>query len=383
MSARTVRFADLLTRPAEFAPLPAPDSPTTQLETISDTSDTGSEASDTEAHTAGIGPVPVVDAAPPPPAPANAAAPLTATALLPVAPSALPPATSSGGTAAADAPPLLAGEGAAPPGSQQPLLSAPDAPPQPPLALPPAGAAATTPLPPTPPAPPAMGSPFNLPGLGEVFPVPPTNLPGFSIVPLAEAGAAAAALAGSTQALNLPGVTPLQDGSRLVAAPAAAVSLARVSQPCFAALTGEPHRRAMHAALRAASHVVKRPEAEEGYAQLAQAVRGLQEADVGACDATLSATLSSVAQLLSKRRAAATAQEATELTYLQHAQEFRAMKQDLQALAGVLRVDAQSVEEARRRRTATQAKLSPPLLDGVYALGRYLQQIEVTAKRLN
>ena len=58
------------------------------------------------------------------------------------------------------------------------------------------------------------------------------------------------------------------------------------------------------------------------------------------------------------------------------------MKQDLQALAGVLRIDAQAVEEARRRKAAAQAKLSAPLMDGVHALGRSLQQLEVIASRI-
>jgi len=227
----------------------------------------------------------------------------------------------------------------------------------------------------------APGAAFNYPGLETAFPVAPSSLPGFSVVPLGEAGVAAAALAGPAR-VNLPGVTPLQDGSSLVAVPAPAVSLARISQPCFAALRGAAHRGALQTALRAAGRVVKQPDAEDGYAQLQQALQLLQEGNVGACDPTLAAALGAVTQLLAKRRALATAQEAVELTYLQHAQEFRALKQDLQALAAVLRLDAQAVEAARQKRARAQAKLGGPLLDGVQTLGRYLQQLDLIAARL-
>ena len=247
---------------------------------------------------------------------------------------------------------------------------------------PPSALAPTTipPLPAT--AAPAVGSIFNLPGLEDAFPMVPSNLPGFSVVPLPDAGLAAAALAGSAK-VAVPGVTPLQDGSTLVAVPAPAVSLARLSQPCYVALAGEARRRVLRAALRAASRIVKRPDAEESYAQLAQALATLQQADVGACDATLAAAVTSVTQLLQKRRASTTAREAVELTYRQHAQEFRAMKQDLTAMTAVLRIDAQAVDDARRRDAAAQTKLSRPLLDGVSTLGRYLQQLEVIGAHLN
>jgi len=58
------------------------------------------------------------------------------------------------------------------------------------------------------------------------------------------------------------------------------------------------------------------------------------------------------------------------------------MKQDLTAMTAVLRVDAQAVDDARRREAAAQTKLSRPLLDGVGTLGRYLQQLEVIGAHL-
>jgi len=376
---RAVKFADLLTQPAEFAPLPAAASPSSQFETISDTSSDGTPA---EAEA----PVPVVLPVAPGPEPSSAASPdlpgppaLAAPLPDPAAPAdlAVPPESPVPDLAApaavplASLPPDLAAPAAAPLASV--ALSGPS------LAGLPAPPATLPPLPDLPAA--APGAAFNYPGLETAFPVAPSSLPGFSVVPLGEAGVAAAALAGPAR-VNLPGVTPLQDGSSLVAVPAPAVSLARISQPCFAALRGAAHRGALQTALRAAGRVVKQPDAEDGYAQLQQALQLLQEGNVGACDPTLAAALGAVTQLLAKRRALATAQEAVELTYLQHAQEFRALKQDLQALAAVLRLDAQAVEAARQKRARAQAKLGGPLLDGVQTLGRYLQQLDLIAARL-
>ena len=373
---RAVKFADLLTQPAEFAPLPAAASPSSQFETISDTSSDGTPA---EAEA----PVPVVLPVAPGPEPSSAASPdLPGPPALaaPLPDPAAPPAD------LAVPPESPVPDLAAPPESPVPDLAAPAAAPLasvalsgPSLAGLPAPPATLPPLPDLPAA--APGAAFNYPGLETAFPVAPSSLPGFSVVPLGEAGVAAAALAGPAR-VNLPGVTPLQDGSSLVAVPAPAVSLARISQPCFAALRGAAHRGALQTALRAAGRVVKQPDAEDGYAQLQQALQLLQEGNVGACDPTLAAALGAVTQLLAKRRALATAQEAVELTYLQHAQEFRALKQDLQALAAVLRLDAQAVEAARQKRARAQAKLGGPLLDGVQTLGRYLQQLDLIAARL-
>jgi len=407
MVARTVKFSDLLTRPAEFAPLEAPESPETPLETISDTSedDSDDEVSGTTTAAASalsaalpvsseptaLKPVPSIPSLQPTSqpisfapgvlmsAPVVTAAPLMTPSLdvttpptssLSVTPDSMqsvPSMTSSLVSTVVEAPNAL------PPTQTNVAVSA----------LQDTTSSSITVIPALPDTDaPAFGSPFNLTGMNVVFPTVPTDLPGFKVLPINDVALAAAALAGGSQKLNLPGVTTLKDGSKLIAIPSQAMNLAKVSQPCFASLAGDAHLRALQSALKAASRIVKHPEAEDGYAQLMQAVSSLQASDIGSCDATLTATLGSVLQLLTKRRSLATAQDAVETTYKHHASEFRAMKQDMQALSSVLRIDAQAVDDAKRKRLASQAKLDPPLQDQVRTLGRYLQQLDVIASQL-
>lgn len=416
MSSRTVKFSDLLTRPVEFAPIEAPPSPSSQLDTLSTTESTSEEesvATDAPAESLPPSDVPSEPApnettpstAPSPALPSEskekdapqAAPPPTVAVASPEGPSAAPLEGTVGPTgSAAEQSPDPSPSGATGPRSPEatPDAAAPDgaqavAPPQvsaspPEVSAPPPSAQPVEPTP-VPPMPP-MGSPgsvFNFPGLQTTFPMQATALPGFSLVPASEAEEAARRLGLSVpKNFSVPSATRLPDGSVVLAAPTTAVSMARVSASCSQALSDPAARPMTDEVLRLIDAFRRNPTDDAATAKLAQALRAVEKSQMLACDPALAGALGEARTYFGKLQAVVGRKTSAELTYMKHAEEFRAMKKDLKALSDVVQADGQAVAAAREKTETYKKKHLPQAATSLYIVMSRLRQLRDLSERL-
>ena len=407
MSSRTVKFSDLLTRPVEFAPIEAPPSPSSQLDTLSTTESTSEEESvamDAPAETLPPSDVPSEPAPnetalkiPPSTAPSTAfdseskkkdapeaAPPPTVSVEAPEGPSAAPP---EGAVEQSPVPSPSGATGPSAPEAAPPQVSSslspetaspPDVSPPPPSAQP----AEPTPVPPLPP----MGSPgsvFNFPGLQTTFPMQATALPGFSLVPASEAEEAARRLGLAVpKNFSVPSATRLPDGSVVLAAPTTAVSMARVSASCSQALSDPAARPMTDEVLRLIDAFRRNPTDDAATAKLAQALRAVEKSQMLACDPALAGALGEARTYFGKLQAAVGRKTSSELTYMKHAEEFRAMKKDLKALSDVVQADGQAVAAAREKTESYKKKHLPQAARSLYVVMSRLRQLRDLSERL-
>lgn len=443
MSSRTVKFSDLLTRPAEFVPLDAPPSPSSQLDTLSTTdSDTEEESQSPEktAETSEATP-PSNDAQKPgtalkdapatvdpssptlPTAMANTSTPPSDTPPASTPPSDSPPATgTSSDPSPATVQPTIAGaQESEPPteeagpssstpspkitpmpadaqnatdaslrpspedmGSPTPSTTeaSPGVPTQP--SLPSMSQDAVPSAPPLPEAS-APGSVFNLPGLQTAFPMQPTSLQGFSVVALSEAEATARLLGLKTpKNFSVPSVSRLPDGSVILASPTTAVSMARISPSCSAALGGNAGTRPLTEETMGLVEKFRRaPNDDAVTSKLAEALRKLQKSDLPSCDPAFAAALSEARAFFGKLNEATSRKTAAELTYLKHVEEFRSMKKDLRALSDVVQADGKAVVAARDKVVAMRKKNLQEAGARLFTVSSKLQQLRDIASRLH
>jgi len=451
MSSRTVKFSDLLTRPMEFAPIEAPPSPSSQLDTLSSTDSSSEEepaaaAPDAPAETSLPSEAPMASTTTPDeaaPTSAPAADPKAAINVLKAAPATnvLPSDSEAEEVPKADAvpgnadgaPPLPGGspppaipEGLAEqtsavpttssqahavepapspdglqPGPQPPMAEAASSSPAPEItssappttasspapttASPPSQTQPTepTPIPPLPPAEGSPGSIFNLPGLQKAFPMRPTALPGFSLVSASEAEEAARRLGLQTpKNFSVPSATRLPDGSVVLAAPATAVSMARVSASCSAALSDPAARPLADEVLRLIDAFRRNPGDDTATAKLTEALRRVDKSQMLSCDPALAGAVGEARTFFGKLQAAVGHKTSAELTYMKHAEEFRAMKKDLKALSDVVHADGLAVTGARDKVEAFKKKRLPQAAASLYVITSRLRQLRDLSERL-
>ena len=427
MSSRTVRFSDILTSPFEFAPIQAPPSPSSQLETLSSTDSSSSDvtsggpspqaaadAPSTSQGLDGISPVALEPRtqstsdsalASSPQAPLAGSASDVASGLTPspVAPPAPllavePSSASSPEVAMASASSALASaavpetasssqEPPAPSIAPQAPLGPPEAlvPPRPSSALgsPPievAQAPAIQTVPPLPTGEPP-GSPFNLPGLEAAFPVKPTGLGGVSILSATEAAETTRRLGLRTD-LSVPRASRLADGSLLLSAPTTAVSLAHISASCAEALGSAATQQLVRQTLGLIAAFRHAPQDEGTAMRLAEALQALKRAQLQTCDAALGAAIEDARNTFGKLRLAAKQRTAAEMTHLRHAEEFRALKRDLRALGDVVRADAHNAAGAREKLVAFKRQALPKAATTLAFIAARLGQVQDLAQRV-
>ena len=402
MATRTVKFSDLLTRPAEFVPLDAPPSPSSLLETISSTVESDPDAD-----------------VPSQSAPPEAATNEEDVAASPASANQEDSAERTEGTegagsfparpASADVPKALevslrdgedaeAKVGDAADAQQQPVQAAvsSDASTSGSMSSAPLGAVSEAPPPDqqlperTPPSDvpdasdlEAPGSLFNLQGMQRVFPMQPTAIPGFSVVPAAEAPFAARSLGLAAKVdFRIPSATRLEGGAVLVAAPTGAVSLARLSEPCSKALQSVDVRPSISAVLELVRKFAPSTRDDMTTVALADALGRLQATGVLACDPVLEASMKDLRNFFGKLKASVERCRASELTYLRHADELAARKRDLQALVEVAKADAQLAKTARDKLEAARMKWLPSVVPELSAAARKLQLFARLAETL-
>ena len=410
MSSRTVKFSDLLTRPVEFAPIEAPPSPSSQLDTLSTTESTSEEESVAADAPAESLPPPNVPSEPAPnetapeSPPSTAAPPPTVSVAAPEGPSAAPLAETIGPTGSAaeqlpvsspsgatgPSPPEATPDAVAPEGAQavaspQVSSSPPPETASPPEVSPPLPSAQPlepTPVPPMPPTG-SPGSVFNLPGLQTTFPMRATALPGFSLVPASEAEEAARRLGLAVpKNFSVPSATRLPDGSVVLAAPTTAVSMARVSASCSQALSDPAARPMTDEVLRLIDAFRRNPTDDASTAKLAQALRAVEKSQMLACDPALAGALGEARTYFGKLQAAVGRKTSAELTYMKHAEEFRAMKKDLKALSDVVQADGQAVAAAREKTESYKKKHLPQAATSLHVVMSRLRQLRDLSERL-
>ena len=431
MADRTVKFSDLLTRPAEFAALEAPPSPSSQLETLSSSTASSDESDESDESTTPTTPTTPTAPSAMPGTPQDAmgareeesgtpdAEQPGVETTAPVAAANVQPAPTEPGSIALTEPteptesteptsgqgatpmPALAtaAEEAATPQPEATTPPQPDAttppepdattPPQPEETSPPTSApeaaAPSTPQPPAPELEPAggPGSVFNLQGLQAVFPMQPTAVPGFAVVPTAEAQAAARGLGlAAPLELRVPSATRLPGGAVLVAAPTAAVSLARLSAPCGTALAGADARSSLDEALALARRLLQDLAEETTALKLSDALSRLQRSGALACDPALEAVVRELRAFFGKLKTTVERRRAAELTQLRHADELRDRKRDLQALAEVVREDARAAAAARAKLEALRRERLPAVARELAAAARQLERLRALAEQL-
>ena len=220
-------------------------------------------------------------------------------------------------------------------------------------------------------------------GLQAVFPMQPTAVPGFAVVPTAEAQAAARGLGlAAPLELRVPSATRLPGGAVLVAAPTAAVSLARLSAPCGTALSGADARSSLDAALALARRLLQDPAEEATALQLGDALSRLQRSGALACDPALEAAVRELRAFFGKLKTTVERRRAAELTQLRHADELRDRKRDLQALAEVVREDARAAAAARAKLEALRRERLPAVTHELAAAARRLERLRALAEQL-
>jgi len=130
----------------------------------------------------------------------------------------------------------------------------------------------------------------------------------------------------------------------------------------------------------AARAVEKQPSSREAGLALRQA---LSDFVPGACDPGLAAAAGRAAGLLARRDAADRAAARAEVAYAQRAEQFRALKKDLRALASTLQLDVQTVEAARRKQREVEQRTAEDLVSAAASLASRLSKLDVIAGRLS
>ena len=238
---------------------------------------------------------------------------------------------------------------------------------------------------PVPPLPEASkpGSIFNMAGLQQAFPMPPTSLPGFSIVSAAEAEETVRRLGLKTpQNFSVPSATRLPDGSVILAAPTTAVSMARINASCSAALSSPSTRPLVDGTLTLIDKFRGNPNDDASASKLAEALRALQKTELLSCDPALAGAVSDARNFFGKLHSAVSRQTSTELTYLKHVEEFRSMKRDLRALSDVVQADGQAVASARDKVNALRKKSLSAAATSLFAIKSKLRQLRDMSQRL-
>lgn len=269
--------------------------------------------------------------------------------------------------------PPLAASGLLAPSAEPPSPSAPV------LAPPVPFVPSVPPLPP----PAAPGSPFNLPGLERAFPVQPTGFAGLSVLSVPEAEEAARRLGlRAPRDFSVPSASRLPDGSVVLAAPTAAVSLAHVSAGCTEALGSATTQLLVKQTLELVAAFRRAPQDDAVAAKLADALQSLKRAQLHACDAALASAVQDARATFGKLRHAVGQTTAAELTHLRHAEDFRAMKRDLRALGEVVEADARKAASAREKLEAFKRQALPQAATTLAFLAARLKQMQDLAQRV-
>jgi hypothetical protein len=227
------------------------------------------------------------------------------------------------------------------------------------------------------------GSVFNIPGLQTAFPMRPTALAGVSLVTASEAEETARRLGLKTpNNFSVPSATRLPDGSVILAAPTAAVSMARVSASCSEALGSPTTRPLTEEVLGLIDKFRRAPEDDSIGSKLAEALRALHKSPMLSCDPSLESAVAEARSFFGKLHAAVGRKTSAELMYMKHAEEFRAMKRDLKALSDVVQADGQAVAVARDKMEALRKKHLPQAATSLFAVTSKLRQLRDLSDRL-
>ena len=224
------------------------------------------------------------------------------------------------------------------------------------------------------------GSPFNLPGLEQAFPMKPTGLGGVSVLSVPAAAEAARRLGLKTD-FSAPAASRLADGSVVLSAPTTAVSLAHVSAGCVDVLSSAETQQLVKQTLDLIAAFRRAPLDDAVATRLADALQALKRAQLQACDAALGAAVQDARATFGKLRAAVNQKTAAELTHLRHADDFRALKRDLRALGDVVQADARSATSAREKLEAFKRQALPQTATTLAFIVTRLRQMQDLAQR--
>jgi len=210
----------------------------------------------------------------------------------------------------------------------------------------------------------------------------PTVVPGFSLVTTTEAKEEARRLGIKTQNFSIPSATRLPDGSVVLATPATAVSMAHISAGCSAALSKPGARPLTDEVLRRINQFRKSPNDDTIASKLAEALRVLQKSQMLSCEPGLEGPVTDARNFFGKLHAAVGRKSSAELTYLKHAEEFRAMKKDLRALSDVVQADGRAVAAARDKVDALRKKTLSQAATSLHSITERLLQMRDISERL-
>jgi hypothetical protein len=126
----------------------------------------------------------------------------------------------------------------------------------------------------------------------------------------------------------------------------------------------------------------RNPADEAATGKLAQALRALEKSLMLACDPALAGAIGDARTYFGKLQAAVARKTSAELTYMKHAEEFRAMKKDLKALSDVVQADAQAVAAARDKSESFKKKHLPQAATSLYVVMNRLRQLRDLSERL-
>jgi hypothetical protein len=227
------------------------------------------------------------------------------------------------------------------------------------------------------------GSIFNMQGLQKAFPMGTSSIPGFAVVSAFDADATVKSLGLQTPPnFKVPSVTRLQDGSTIVASPTAAVSLAKISAPCSEALQGPSSRVLIDEVLRLSELLRTNFQDDSLPGKLSRVLGHIQKSSMMSCDPSLEASVTNARVFFGKLHATLSKKTSSELTYLKHVNEFRAMKSDLKALSDVLQEDAKMVSAAREKAESFKRSGFPSACSNLMESTRKLRQLKGISERI-
>jgi hypothetical protein len=179
---------------------------------------------------------------------------------------------------------------------------------------------------------------------------------------------------------SAPSASRLADGSLVLSAPTAAVSLAHVTAGCAEALGSAATQQLVKRTLDLIAAFRRSPYDDAVATRLADALQALKRAELQACDTALGAAVQDARTTFGKLRVAVNQKTSSELTHLRHADDFRAMKRDLRALGDVVQADARSSAAAREKLEAFKRQALPQVATTLAFIAARLGQMQDLAR---